>query len=90
MKYTIKPAIAAFVEVTSDAFPENYGEHNQDYVYISDTQPVQNVNPNGIAFDVLPEPVKERITKHFDTVFSIPIGSRKGYLDQLILIEVHV
>lgn len=89
MKYTIKPAIAAFVEVTSDVFPEYYGEHNQDYVYISDTKPVQNTNPNGIAFDVLPEPVKEQINKHFNTVFNMPIGSRKDYLSQLVPIEVH-
>ena len=89
MKYTITPGIAAFVEVTSEVFPVEYGERNQDYVYINETNPIQNTNPNGIEFDVLPDAVKEQIIQHFDAVFSMPIGSRKGYLEQLVPIEVH-
>lgn len=90
MKYTIKPAIPAFVEVTSDAFPVSFGAQTQDYVYILGIKPIQNTNPNGIAFEVLPEPVKKQITNHFDTVFGMPIGSRMGYLAQLVPIEVTI
>ena len=90
MKYTIKPAPAPFVSVKSEAFPISYGDRSEDYVYISEAQPIQNTNPNGIEFDVLPESVKEKLKEYFDTLFNIPVGSRKGYLEQLVPIVIDV
>ena len=90
MKYTLKAGIAAFIEVNSASFPTEYGENNQDYVYISKEKPVENTNPYGIEFGVLPVPVQDVINEHFESVFSLPLGSRKGYLDQLVPIVVFV
>ena len=88
MKYTITPGIAAFVTVNSEAFPVEYGERNQDYVYINETNPIQNTNPNGIAFDVLPEMLQKQLTQHFDAIFAMSPSSRKGYLEQLVPITI--
>lgn len=88
MKYTIKPGIAALVDVHCDEFPERFGERKQSYIFMAEGKPVEKGVGDTVAFSELPIPVQAQINRHFGTVFALPVERRAEYLRNCIPWEV--
>jgi hypothetical protein len=89
MIYTIKPGIACYVHVTSEALPEYYGEHSAAFIFNKpgDIQPSLN---SGVQLSDIPAAVRRAVTKHFDTVFALSIDERCAYMKTVEPIVVDV
>ncbi len=77
MKYTVKPGIAACVDVECEKFEFRFGQRVESYVYLSKENGIVKAPGSKVEFEALPSQVQEAIKNHFDHVFSLPLEKRE-------------